>query len=328
MLTNGQYQEFMREYASRRDRNRLLIKQRREEVRARIPAFRDLDDGVSGVVLDALKRRLLTGPAAAEGPAVSPARAKIADIAAKKRMLLKENGYPEDYLDPVYDCPDCRDTGYIEGPSGSVKCHCLRQMELGVLFDHSRLSLLLKTNNFSLMREDLYEGASLELFRRSLANCRSFIDTFDTASPNLLFYGPTGTGKSFLSICVAGEILQKGCTVLYFSAADLLERVSAFTSDPQEKQLNAELMKELTGTQLLVLDDLGTEINNSYVSSKLFTIINERILNGLSTIISTNLSLEEIRARYSDRVFSRITSSYMACKLTGPDIRMRRIIRK
>ncbi len=328
MLTNGQYEEFMRIYASRRDKNARLLKQRREEVVSRIPAFRDLEEMSGQVALKALRQQLMPDTDDPGDSGIMSARDELERIRIKKREVLTENGYPADYLDPVYDCPDCRDTGFIDTGRGRTKCHCFRQMELGILYDHSRLSLLIKTNNFDLLREDYYEGESLLLFRNALSNCRTFLDTFDEAAPNLLFYGPTGTGKSFLSICTAGEILKRGKTVLYFSAADVLEKISGYAQNAEEKQQIQDLVKELSETELLVLDDLGTEINNSFISSRLFTIINERILKGLSTVISTNLPLDELRSRYSDRVFSRITSNYLVCKLTGPDIRMSKIIRK
>ena len=267
----------MRGYAARRDKNARLLRLRREEVYSRIPSFREIDEEIPAAVLDALKKKLGAGVPAEDSPEFASARQKVSSAYEKKRLLLTENGFPADYLDPVYDCPDCRDTGYKDGDMHGEKCHCLRQLELNELYDQSRLKLLIRTNNFDLLSDEYYEGESRQLFKNALTNCMTFLRTFDEEAPNLLFYGPTGTGKSFLSICVAAEILKRGNTVLYFSAADLLERISGYTTDQAEKQQVAGLMRELSDTELLVLDDLGTEMAGGYTQTALYTLIDSRL---------------------------------------------------
>jgi DNA replication protein DnaC len=129
-------------------------------------------------------------------------------------------------------------------------------------------------------------------------------------------------GKSFLSCCIAKELLDKGYSVLYFSSSQLFDTLkeSDFGKDSKENLYTSK--EDIYNCDLVVIDDLGTELTNSYISAKLFSLLNERILRGKSTIISTNLSLMELRDLYSDRIFSRISTKYKLCKLSGPDIRI------
>ena len=152
--------------------------------------------------------------------------------------------------------------------------------------------------------------------------CRSFINEFDQKYANLFFYGTVGCGKSFLSCCVAKELIEAGHSVIYFSAIGLFEFLSRYSFDHKNKENLYNAFEDLYNCDLVIIDDLGTEITNSFVTSELFSCLNERHIRKRSTIISTNLSLGELRDRYSDRIFSRITSNYEVCKLSGQDIRM------
>lgn len=145
---------------------------------------------------------------------------------------------------------------------------------------------------------------------------------FKSSYQNLFFYGTVGTGKTFLSNCIAKECLDTGCSVLYFSAASLFELLSRNTFNYKAREDMDALCADLYGCDLLVIDDLGTETATALTLSHFFTCINERLLRQKSIIISTNLSLEDCRNRYQDRIFSRIASNFEFCKLTGPDIRM------
>ena len=145
---------------------------------------------------------------------------------------------------------------------------------------------------------------------------------FDEVYRNLYLYGTVGTGKSFLSVCIARELLESGHSVLYFSAAALFDRLSMYSFDPKVREELRSFTSDLYGCDLLIIDDLGTELTSQFISAQLFTCLNERHLSRKSTVISTNLSLKEMQARYSDRVFSRITNDYDLYKLTGNDIRV------
>lgn len=235
-----------------------------------------------------------------------------------KASLLESAGLSPDYLEKVYDCPDCQDTGYI----GNEKCHCFKQAVIDLLYEQSGLNEMLKTENFEMLSYQYYEGEDLSHFKNAVITCKNFIKNFNSDYHNLFFYGTVGTGKSFLSGCIAKELLESGHSVLYFSASGLFETLSKNAFDYKNKEELHSLYEDLYGCDLLIIDDLGTELTNTFVASQFFSCLNERHMNKKATIISTNLSLEEIRNRYSERIFSRITSNFELCKLSGQDIRM------
>lgn len=317
-LTNSQYETIIKGYEHTRDRNRSLLDARREEVYDTVPGFRELADSVSS--LSVAEARLML-----EGDDEAPARLhrRLAEIASRQKELLLRYGFPADYLEPVYDCPDCRDTGYLMTPEGlRQKCRCFRQQEISVLYAQSNIQNMIAKENFSTLSCRYYQGDDLRRFEAAVQICKNFVRTFRTDYQNLFFYGTVGTGKSFLSGCIAKELLQNGHSVLYFSAPGLFDTLARYSFDARSKESLHDLYEDFYGCDLLIIDDLGTEVTNSFVTSQLFSCLNERYLRTRSTLISTNLSLEELRDRYSDRIFSRITSSFTLCKLTGPDIRI------
>ncbi len=336
-LTRQQYDSLMQSYAYTRDQHRRELSRRRDYVYAKIPDFRRLDEEIYTLGGQELKKQLAgagAGSAAEDGTGSTASgaerpdsegsfAARIASVSRRKRELLRSVSLPEDYLDPIYTCPDCRDTGYIDGQ----KCHCLKAAQIRILYDQSHLKELVRDNNFDSLSESWYEGEDLSKFRKAVLNCRSFINNFDSGYENLYFYGTVGTGKSFLSISTAQEVLRTGHSVLYFSASGLFETISSYLFDYKNRDDYRQFTGDLYDCDLLVIDDLGTEMMSSLVSSQLFTCINERHILGRSTIISSNLSLEELQQRYSERVYSRIISSYTMCKLTGPDIRVLKKVR-
>jgi len=317
-LNNTQYQAIIKAYEQTQNRNRHLLEERREQVYERIPAYRDLDASVGSFSV-AQAKLMLNGD---EG-ALEQLRTSLRAISAQKKMLLKSAGFPEDYLEPIYTCADCQDTGYVPSSSGlKEKCHCFHRQEIAFLYEQSNIREMIAKENFSTLSSEYYQGTDLERFTRCVKICRDFVQNFKQDYHNLFFYGTVGTGKSFLSGCIANELLQSGHSVIYFSSTGLFDTLARYSFDTKSKEALYNFYKDLYNCDLVIIDDLGTEVTNSFVTSQLFSLLNERHLGRKSTIISTNLSLEELRDRYSDRVFSRITSNYTICKLTGPDIRM------
>ena len=317
-LTNAQYNLIMKGYEQTRDRNRHQSEQRRLEIYAKIPEYGKLDESV-GELSVAQARLLLNG----DDDALTRLRSSLKDISQQKKKLLRDAGYPEDYLEPIYDCPACKDTGYIESKDGlRQKCHCFRKQELDILYEQSHIRDMIASENFSNLSYEYYQGEDLLRFKNCVNLCRNFVQNFKQDYHNLFFYGTVGTGKSFLSGCVASELLKNGYSVIYFSSSGLFDTLARYSFDIKAKETLSGFYEDLYNCDLLIIDDLGTEMTNTFVASQLFSCLNERHLRKNSTIISTNLSLEELRDRYSDRVFSRITSHYDLCKLSGPDIRM------
>ena len=312
-LTNSQYDAIMREYEDRQSRNRHLLEERKAYIFEHVEGYRELSDSVASLSVTQGKK-LLSG----DDSALKDLRDAISRLISKKQLLLAEAGYPSDYLSGIYSCPDCRYTGYINGQ----KCHCFKQAVIHLLYEQSGISDVLEKENFNTLSFEYYQGEDLERFQKTVSECRKFIETFDSDYHNLFFYGTVGTGKSFLSGCIAKELIENGHSVIYFSAAGLFEILSKNIFDYKNKDNTVDSCENLSDCDLLIIDDLGTEFTKNIAPSVLFSLLNERHLNKRSTLISTNLSLEDVRNRYSDRVFSRITSHYNLCKFTGPDIRM------
>lgn len=319
-LTNSQYETITKGYAQTRDENRHLLDARRVEIYTSVPGYRELDESV-GEYSAAAARQMLEG----DRDALERLKSKLTEIADRRVRLLTSAGYPSDYLSPIYTCADCQDTGYVTASDGlREKCHCFRQQELAIRYAQSNIQEMIQKENFSTLSYEYYRDDDLQHFSTAVSLSKDFVENFRADYRNLFFYGTVGTGKSFLSGCIARELLQAGYSVIYFSSSGLFERLARYSFDAKAKDELHIFWGDLFGCDLLIIDDLGTEVTNSFVTSQLFTCLNERALRKKSTIISTNLSLEELRDRYSDRIFSRITSGFSLCKLTGPDIRIYR----
>ena len=316
-LSPSQYQTIMRGYEITRDQNRRLSEARREEVYSKIPEFQDLDAEIADYASSRV-RLLLEDPSAGadrENP--------IPRISKRRKDLLRMAGYPENYLDPIFTCPSCQDTGYVTAPSGlKEKCSCFRSQEVKYLYEQSNLQGVLATDRFANVSYSYCQGEDLERLKGAVRISKEFVETFEESGGNLLFYGTVGTGKSFLSGCIANALLEKGRSVVYFSSVGLFETLARYSFDGNSKESLYNFCKELYNYDLVIVDDLGTEVLSSFVTSQLFSLLNEREMRKKSVIISTNLNLSELRDRYSDRVFSRISKSFQLCKLSGPDVRM------
>lgn len=319
-LTNAQYQSIIRDYERIRDDNRFDLEARKELVRQTLPEYHDLEDSVSSLSA-AAARLTLEG----DENALSRLHDSLSDIRQRQSELLAAAGFDWDYLAPIYSCPLCQDTGYvISSESRRQKCSCFRRREISILYSQSHIQDMVEKENFSTLSTEYYEGEDLRHFESAVALCRDFVKNFKEDYRNILFYGTVGTGKSFLSGCIAKELLDQGCSVIYFSAANLFDLFARYSFEHKEKETLQSFCEDIYGCDLLIIDDLGTEITNAFVASQMFSCLNERSLRRKPVIISTNLSLEELRDRYSDRTFSRITSSFSLCKLTGKDIRIHR----
>lgn len=315
-LTNTQYDRIFRQYEEKQRQNRLETERRRDYVYAHLPRYRELEDETASLSVEQGKKLLFGDDAA-----LSRLHGSLASLKEQKKQLLLDSGLPADYLEPLFSCADCRDTGYIE----REKCHCLRQAEISLLYEQSGIQDMLKRNNFSLLSYEYYEGEALALFRHAVETCHSFIKNFNSDYRNLFFYGTVGTGKSFLSGCVAKELMDQGYSVIYFGAAGLFDLLSKVSFNAKNRDERQNTYSDLYRCDLLIIDDLGTELTNQFTASQLFSLLNERHLGKKSTLISTNFSLAELRDRYSDRIFSRITSNFEVCRLAGEDIRMYRL---
>ena len=306
-LGNTKMQAILKEYEHVRMKNRDIMNRRIAQVEAKAPAYFDFHRQIISLCMKRSNAALYPDTATDSS---SDYLTSLAKLRAAKKQALIQAGFPSDYLEPVYDCPDCQDTGFLE----TAQCKCLKRRMVRALYAQSGIEHFLETNNFSTLSYDYYKGADLEAFRGAVQVCHDMIDNFSIRRDNLLFTGTVGCGKSFLSGCVAKELMDRGVSVVYFSASQLFDILY------QNGLYNSQ--EDLYNYDLVIVDDLGSEVTNSVVTAALFTFLNERILRGKSTIISTNLSLSEMKDRYSERIASRIIQNYKICKLSGPDIRI------
>ncbi len=321
-LTNTQYDAIMRCYSQKQADNQRALEQRRKTAYKQIPQFVQLDSEVASCSLSCA--RALLEDAAADIPTL---KKKLAACADERIRLLKEHGFPADYLEMHYTCPDCQDTGYIEGK----KCHCFRQAAIDLFYTQSGLKEILQEENFQHFSYDYYPETLIhpatgknarETMRTTVAACLRYIDEFDKTFSNLFFYGGTGLGKTFLSHCIAKELIERAHSVIYYSAFELFDLFAKNSFGRRETE--SDMTDYIFDCDLLIVDDLGTELTNSFVSSQLFLILNERLQRQKSTIISTNLPLGTFAELYSERVFSRITSNFQLFQLIGNDIRIQK----
>lgn len=323
-LRNSQYDTLIRAYNQKQLRNRHELKQRTQRIYSQIPRIEEISQEIATVSV-AQAKELLGG----NEHALTKLRAKLADLSEERTILLLRYGYPEDYLSLPCDCPDCHDTGYI----GNEKCHCFRQAAIDMLYTQSNLKEILKTENFTTFSFDYYDNTeenpvtgktAYENIKEIHTRCLQFASRFGDRCENLLFYGGTGVGKTFLSNCIAKELLDSSFSVIYLTAIQLFDIFSRHTFDSGEDTAQDDMLQFILDCDLLIIDDLGTELSNAFTNSKLFYCLNERFTRKKPVLISTNLTLDRINQVYSERIFSRLSSNFTLLKFYGDDIRLKK----
>ena len=312
----------MREYGRQQIENHHKLEERRKEIYARLPVVRQLEAEIAERSV-ACAKKLLEG----DKSVLDRLKEDLRDLREQKALIIRAAGYPDDYLELHYRCPDCRDTGLIDGR----KCHCFLQAQMKLLHAQSNLEDVLERENFKALSYEYYDDTEIlpqlgitnaAYMRRVVAGCREFVRDFDKKHDNLLFTGSTGVGKTFLTNCIARELMDDFHSVIYLTASDLFDVFSRNKFDYDNAEDMKDMYRFILDCDLLIIDDLGTELNNSFTSSQLFYCINERMNMSRSTIISTNLTLARLRDSYTDRVTSRIMSGYRIIPLYGGDIRL------
>lgn len=324
-LTNSQVDEIMRMYSRRQTEDRRLEDLRRSRAYAQIPELAVLDREVSESAALRLRKSLYGNEA------VSPAPSSDSD--EKRRSLLISHGFPADYLDPVFQCPDCHDTGYID----NVPCHCFRQAAIDLFYTQSGLKEVLQRENFDTFSLRWYPDtltdpvtglSSRRIMEDISSQCRRFCRDFDhLPDPCLLLSGPPGLGKTFLSHCIAKELMDSGHSVIYYSAGELFRRLAdqEFRSSRENTYGDDDFDADyLTSCDLLIIDDLGTEVANTFTVSSLFSLLTARTGRRKGIIISTNLSLGELNTIYSERIASRLAEHFDLLTFFGPDVRVQK----
>ena len=314
-LTNTQYESILREYYDIRAKNRQTAKERRKEITELSSEYEKIAEEIGDISLKAAIARISDIP---DPEKKGDYKEKIRELKNRQEEILASLGKPASYIDDIYTCEKCKDTGYI----GTVKCDCFRKREIELLYKESNLKNMAGNFTFEDFDLGLYSEAdedgrtgrnAKELAENALNAAKTFVNDFDKTKGNLFIYGNTGLGKTFLSTCIATALINTTHSVVYVTATELFNKLNTFDEEVESSPI--------LDCDLLIIDDLGTEYLSEISASKLFYCINERLLRGKSCVISTNLDLKSVRDHYSERLFSRIVSSYKIIKLYGRDIR-------
>ncbi|MCI5754027.1 MAG: ATP-binding protein [Clostridiales bacterium] len=308
--------------AAIKQHNEETLEARRRQVYARVPETAQCERALRSVMAQLLSAALRPG---AEQAAKQAEQQSLA-LQQRRTELLTANGYPADYIDEIYSCARCRDTGFVDGRP----CQCLL-----ALYDQAAkadLSSLLDLGgaSFERFRLDLYPdtpgedgGSARAQMELVFLTCRAYARNFSAAAPNLLFRGGPGLGKTYLSACIAGQVQRQGFSVVYDTAVSALDafETQKFARDTAAGEEAASRVRRMLRCDLMILDDLGTEMPTSFAYSALYTLVNTRLLSHLPTIISTNLSAEELRRRCGTQVASRLEGEFIELPFVGRDIR-------
>ncbi len=325
-LTNSQYDKIMRDYEQKQLRAEDLLQERLKHIYKSLPEIQEFNTAIANLSVEKARQLILSD----DSKALSSLKEELHSLIEKRDQLLKVNGYSKQDLEAQYECTNCKDTGYVS----NVKCHCFRSAIIQLLYQQSNLGNILEQENFNTFDISYYSidvidrftgRSSLETMRNALDTCRNFVDTFDREKNNLFLYGDIGVGKTFLTNCIAKELIDQSKSVIYFSAFQMFETMAKGKFDKDKIAQNTN--EYIVECDLLIIDDLGTELTNAFTASEFFHCINERLLCEKPTIISTNLSLDALKERYSERTFSRIASNYTMIRLTGEDIRLKKRLR-
>ena len=302
--------------------------QRRQRVYLRVPRIEELELEMRRQMLETVRLTVAKAPDMAER--IEAIREENLDMQALRAELLTEHGFGMDYLDEIICCKKCRDTGVYKGGV----CECLDRLynmeltkELGTLmrrgdesFERFELGL------YPCERDALTSLVPRETMADVFDFCRRYAENFESATKNLLFQGGTGLGKTYLSACIARVVAKKGFSVCYETASTALEyyETAKFSRDAAESEEASLRVKRMEDCDLMILDDLGTEMLTPMSQSALYSLLNKRLVNGKKTIISTNFTSADLQKRYIPQIYSRLRGEYMALPFVGKDIRLMR----
>lgn len=324
------------EYSIKRERAIEEAENRKKELLDVNPKLQDIENELSKISIEAAKS-IIIADEEKKKKILADLKKNSNALIKEKNNILKELSKSTDFLKPHFECNLCKDTGFVEKNGKSVMCSCLKQEIYNIAYNKSNMGNL-DRENFSTFniryfsdkpdkerfKSDISPRENMNLLREKANN---FIENFDDPTEkNLIFTGGTGLGKTFLSNCIAAEVLKQGKTVLYQTAPVMLDSILDEKFGKSDNGFN--LMENILTTNLLIIDDLGTEKISETKITELFTIINTRLLNQnhsiTKTIISTNLTANELFSTYTTRIGSRLAGSYRFLRFFGDDIRLKK----
>ena len=287
---------------------------------ARVPRIREIDMQLRRTMAQAAQAAFLQGSDGRE--MMDQVRQKNLELQQERAILAMEN-FEEGYLDDSPICDKCGGSGYI----GSNMCECLRELcrqeqkkEVSVLSGSRETFNQFRLDYYPDRVDPKYGASPRTIMERNLRICRTYALTFTPDAGNLLFVGGTGLGKTFLSACIARAVADRGCSVVYESSGHLFGKLEQAKFNPSEETRREAA--RFTECDLLILDDLGTEMPGQFVTAAFYSLLNDRILAGKAMVISTNLNMDELSRRYSPQIASRLQGSFQGLTFVGEDIRI------
>lgn len=332
-MQNNNLKNILKEYEQKRISSEKNLELRKVSLYLQNPILEKIEDNINKLYLEKSKNILLN-------KSTSNLDKNIHNLLEEKNTLLKKLKVDKDFFFPKYECTFCKDTGYITSNDGTaLMCNCLKQKIIDMNFNNSNIGNLNKENfdnfNINLFSDEInFEKYNSKISpRENIKNIKNialdFIKNFnDEEEKNLLFTGNTGLGKTYLSNCIAKEILSNKKTVLYQTASNMMDNIISYKFGNKDLK---NFYEDLLNVDLLIIDDLGTESINNTKLCELFNVLNSRILNNTKitkTLISSNLSIQSIFNTYDERIISRLLGYYNICRFFGDDLRFKNKISK
>jgi DNA replication protein DnaC len=314
----------MKQYELVRKNNKEESEKRKYALYIRMPRLKQIEDEMVKLSID-ITRAILNQSADPEA-LLDKLKSQQMDLKMEKSEILSANKYPIDYLDEIYSCKLCKDTGF----AGYEKCKCFKQKEIYINYEQSNFGPILNRENFELFRWEYYSDrpddsgmSPLKNMQTIYRKCIDFVENFNKHDTNLFFIGSPGLGKTFLCNSIAKDLLDKGKSVLYNTVPDLIDSMRKYKFDFDHEESNLPYLNDIYNCDLLIMDDLGTELFTQFSNQVIYNILNKRINNNKKMVISTNLSVQDFQSTYSERIVSRIIGNFEACKFEGEDIRLK-----
>ena len=313
-------QRARQQLAQRKADRESLYNHNLHEAYIKVPRLREIDMQMRQTVILAAQTAFMKGEAGRQ----AMDECEKANLALQtERQALVEANFAPGYLDESPICPHCGGSGYV----GSAMCGCLQALcrqeqkkELAKLTTGQEQFEAFRLDYYPTQVDPAYGASPRFIMERTLQTCLRYADGFDGTGANLLFVGGTGLGKTFLSACIANRVTDKGYSVAYESAPQLFEKLSRNQFNPDEN--SRQEAANITGCDLLIIDDLGTEFTNNVTIATLYSLLNDRLLAGKSMVVSTNLNADEIARRYSPQIASRLQGNFKSLVFVGNDIRV------
>ncbi len=335
-MDNSLLKQVLREYDEKRNIAIQEAEYRKKELLKINPRLAEIEKELAIISIKAAKSILISNEKE-KATLLSDLKKQTNSLIKEKNAFIKNLSKENNYLNPHFDCKLCKDTGYIQKDNTSQMCSCLKQRIFDIAYNKSNMGNLEKENfsNFNIRifsdkpdkekyKSDVSPKQNMLIIKEKAQN---FIDNFDNIDEkNLIFMGTTGVGKTFLTNCIANEILKQGKTVLYQTAPVMFDEINDAKFGRDESKSN--LLENILNVDLLIIDDLGTEKISDSKITELFSIINTRLLNQnhkiTKTIISTNLNVDELFKTYTTRIGSRLAGNYRFIRFFGDDLRFKK----